>query len=464
VVVSLHEGKKSLWYVYPREVVDERLRPSLGRKVLTQVLPLELSRPNRVVFERQSTVAPVLVTEPAASTIILLVDRLLNRIVSLGTAAFYIAHMELAAEGGRPAPKRRKACVKRAVKKAAKKAVARSGTRQTSLVSKAFDVVPVMFATDRKPANDEVGACKFSNERCDDGKLRYGFCEVSIPKTHKVGELESPSWLHIQFRSNPRKHITLLRCETLRRIKFFSDLRKVVSSSPKKDAFVFVHGYNVGFEDAARRTGQIAYDLKFQGAPILYSWPSKNKLTAYTADEATVEVSAEQFQRFVREVANLSGAEVVHIIAHSMGNRAVLLAMERLAAQTALPHLSNVILTAPDIDVERFYQIADAIRGYPVKTTLYASSKDKALQESQRRHKYARAGQSGKAIVVTPGVDTVDASLVDTDLFSLGHSYFSNKRTVLSDVSDLMEGKRPGDRFQLCEKLCSRGKYWAFRP
>ena len=29
------------------------------------------------------------------------------------------------------------------------------------------------------------------------------------------------------------------------------------------DVLVFVHGYNVGFEDAARRAAQLAYDLNF---------------------------------------------------------------------------------------------------------------------------------------------------------------------------------------------------------
>jgi Alpha/beta hydrolase of unknown function (DUF900) len=34
-----------------------------------------------------------------------------------------------------------------------------------------------------------------------------------------------------------------------------------VAASPSRDAFIFVHGYNVSFPDAARRTAQIAFDL-----------------------------------------------------------------------------------------------------------------------------------------------------------------------------------------------------------
>ena len=35
---------------------------------------------------------------------------------------------------------------------------------------------------------------------------------------------------------------------------------------------MFVHGFNVSFADAARRTAQIAYDLAF-GGPGALSWP-----------------------------------------------------------------------------------------------------------------------------------------------------------------------------------------------
>jgi esterase/lipase superfamily enzyme len=50
-----------------------------------------------------------------------------------------------------------------------------------------------------------------------------------------------------------------------------------------KDAFVFIHGYNVSFEDAARRTGQFAYDLKFVGAPI-FTAGLQRAISAYYYD------------------------------------------------------------------------------------------------------------------------------------------------------------------------------------
>ncbi len=35
-----------------------------------------------------------------------------------------------------------------------------------------------------------------------------------------------------------------------------------------------MHGYNTSFDNALYRTAQIAYDLDFDGATFLYSWPS----------------------------------------------------------------------------------------------------------------------------------------------------------------------------------------------
>ena len=66
------------------------------------------------------------------------------------------------------------------------------------------------------------------------------------------------------------------RWNSLLRHKTDNDrLREEVRDSRRKEAFVFIHGYNVAFDDAIYRTAQIAYDLSFDGPPILYSWPSR---------------------------------------------------------------------------------------------------------------------------------------------------------------------------------------------
>jgi esterase/lipase superfamily enzyme len=95
--------------------------------------------------------------------------------------------------------------------------------------------------------------------------------------------------------------------------------------------------------------------------------------------------------------------------------------------------------------------------------TLYASSKDLALVASKKVHGYARAGDSGQGIIVVPGIETVDATQVDTSL--LGHSYFADTQTVLADMFYLIrDGKRAGDRFGLRPVETQSGRHWEFKP
>lgn len=124
---------------------------------------------------------------------------------------------------------------------------------------------------------------------------------------------------------------------------------------------------------------------------------------------------------------------------------------------------NHVVLTAPDIDAGEFLQLASRIPSAAQRITLYASSNDNAILLSKKIHAYPRAGESGDDIVGVTGLDTVDASTVDTSL--TGHSYYAEKRTMLSDLFDLLkDGTPPSGRHGLDRKSCSKGDYWAFRP
>ncbi len=296
------------------------------------------------------------------------------------------------------------------------------------------------------------------------GQLELGTCRVSVPKDHRVGELESPNVLHLEFREDPERHVVLLGVHPLTDATFYAELRECVEKSPQKGSFVFVHGYNVGFEAAVRRTAQIAYDLKFQGAPIVYSWPSQEGLLSYAVDENNVTWTVPHLKGFLLQVARQSGAKSVHLIAHSMGNRALTSALRelRLEYRLACPKFREVILTAPDIDAEVFARdLAPALVQTAQRVTLYASSNDEALAASRAVHGYRRAGESGDHVVVLPGLDTVDVSEVDTSL--IGHSYYGSNTTVLADLFELMHGSKPADQRRWLQSIY-RGKlkYWKF--
>jgi esterase/lipase superfamily enzyme len=327
-----------------------------------------------------------------------------------------------------------------------------------------YTVVKVFYATDRKTSSAESPKRFYANERAPNRTLALGVCEVSIPGLdyHKVGRLEAPSIFSLQFRDNPGKHILLLAVQPQDSQVFFQNVTRYVANSERREAFVFIHGYNVSFEDAARRTAQLASDLQFQGAPIFYSWPSKARWWRYTADETNVAWCVPQLEGFLGELAHRSGANTIHLIAHSMGNRALTAALQLIVAKRSIPKrlFHQIILTAPDIDEETFQSLAVAIASDAEHLTMYSNYKDRALLLSKMFHFYRRAGAS---IVIVPGMETIDASKVDTSL--VRHSYFGNSRTVLADVASLMvDGKPAKNRFGMIEKQKEGKTYYFFRP
>ncbi len=327
-------------------------------------------------------------------------------------------------------------------------------------------VVRVFYATNRGEA-PPGGPEPFTSEPRRDGQLALGTAQVSIPREHRMGELEGPSIMRLEFRQDPERHIVLLRTESQPAQRFFSNVASAAARSPRREAFVFVHGFATSFEDAARRTAQMAYDLGFEGAPIVYSWPSRGRIGPidYTTDARNADLSSEPLRQFLERLVREAHLETVHVIAHSMGNRVLTSALDALTrGNVRLPELRQVALMAPDIDAELFRTLAARIKAVPGRLTLYASSGDAALQASQRLAGYPRAGQGGSAIIVLPGIDTIDASLVDTSLLGLRHSYYADNRTIVSDLFYLLRGTPPQDRAALRKKDHADGTYWEFAP
>src|SRR5439155_85568 len=177
-------------------------------------------------------------------------------------------------------------------------------------------------------------------------------------------------------------------------------------------------------------------------APIFFSWPSQGSALAYTVDGGNAEWAATDIKEFLKQVAEQSGAEQIHLIAHSMGNRALTYALRAAAAgppdKRIKRKFNEIVLTAPDIDAEIFKtQIAPSVARMAQRVTLYASSHDQALKLSKEINGYPRAGDSGEGLVVVKGVDTIDVSAADTSL--LGHSYYGDSDPVLADIWDLIK-------------------------
>ena len=314
-----------------------------------------------------------------------------------------------------------------------------------------FATVRVYYGTNRAPSGDAKPAQFYGQARAD---LQYGYLEVTIPRTHQEAQLETqPRWVEYTFAADQAamraQYVLLDKVMPLDKSEFVRALHQQVGESRFKDIFIFVHGFNNTFEDAARRTAQMAYDLDFDGTPMLYSWPSQGSATAYAVDEAAVGISGRRLADFLETVVAQSGAQRIHLIAHSMGNRALIEALQTYLAKRAPENrqhiFGQIVFTAPDVDRDYFSDAIQSLAQAAERVTLYASDNDYALRSSQFLHGAPRAGTAGDVIVKLTGLDSIDMSSVPAD--ALGHSYFAANSGAIYDIFRLLwRGDPPPQR------------------
>lgn len=340
-----------------------------------------------------------------------------------------------------------------------------------------WDVVPVFFGTDRARATDPKRIAYGSDRG---RKLELGRALVTVPKSHEVPNIERPWAIKVPYfdvkiyeqAEDPKQHFTMKEIQALSRDQFLAFVRERLATSTryKDHAVIFVHGYNTAFDSAIYRTAQMAYDLKFDGAAFLYSWPSGGTFESYTYDRE----SAGQSQPFMRDFLNLvvkeTGAKSVSIIAHSMGNQPVLQILRDLKySKPAGVVISQIILAAPDVDRDNFENIAQEIQGMAKGVTLYAASNDRALSVSRRFNGgIPRAGDvPTTGPLILSGIDTIDVTAAGMEGLYLNHSSYAENNALLSDIGLIIQtGERPPDkRFPILQKMkTEHGDYWKYPP
>jgi esterase/lipase superfamily enzyme len=325
-----------------------------------------------------------------------------------------------------------------------------------------YAVVKVFYATDRARTGDSAPNNTYGPAR---GKLLYGIADVSIPRDHRLGTLEGPAISKLEFREDPERHVVLLSVAERDRAAFFREIGARIAASPRRSALVFIHGYNITFAEAARRTAQLSYDLAFDGAPLFYSWPSQGNVPGYVIDANNTDWTATHLENVLAGLVERSGADNVYVIAHSLGTRALVEAVRSLGQErpAARGKIREVILAAPDIDTEIFVRdIAPRIANDGTGITVYASANDKAMVASRNLHGYPRAGDASRGLAIALGVDTIDATGAGTDF--VGHAYYGDSASIIADMFEIIHsGKRPADRQWLQPAGDGNARYWLFR-
>ena len=296
-----------------------------------------------------------------------------------------------------------------------------------------WSVMTIYYATDRMAAGTVDGHPEYKSSRAPQKQyLRYGYLDVSIPASHKRGELKSDPYLYRLFHlHNPSRYIEIQSGKEILEAELVSSL----SAADSKSILLFVHGFNNTFDEAAERTAQIGYDTNFPGTLMFFSWPSLGEAEAYGYDRNNELWASMDLAHLLEVIDSTNGAGNLTILAHSMGNQMLADALMQLHQRnpSLVTRVGHIIMAAPDVDAETFARLYASIFQSAPSTTIYVSSTDKALTASEVIQGQHRLGDARSGPLVFPPMDTVDATAVSTSF--TGHAYLSDSSDVLGDMA-----------------------------
>ncbi|MDM9628415.1 alpha/beta hydrolase [Rhizobium sp. S152] len=236
--------------------------------------------------------------------------------------------------------------------------------------------INMLVATTRQPSGDP--ATLFNGERSPKPSLTE--VAVSIPPDNKrqPGTVQWPRRLP----PNPATDFAVTRVNHIETTKEARGwFRQHVVGG---HALVFIHGFNNTYEDSVFRLAQIVHDSGMQATPMLFTWPSRARVTAYEYDKESTNYSRTALEQALRALADDPDVKEITILAHSMGTWLAMESLRQMGIRDGHvnPKIRNVILASPDIDIQVFAkQFAEMGKPTP-KFTIFVSQDDRALAAS----------------------------------------------------------------------------------
>jgi esterase/lipase superfamily enzyme len=209
----------------------------------------------------------------------------------------------------------------------------------------------LLVATTRE--RDDRPGTLFNGDRAS--ATDYAELTVSVPPTHRAGEIEwattAPGDPNVDFVVRDEKYLDGDKA-------FVQALNAQLARRPpgSRKVFLFIHGFNTMFAEGLYRLAQLAHDSKAPGVPVLFTWASRGKPTAYVYDLNSATSARDGLEHTLRLLLS-SNAEEVNVLAHSMGNWVTVEAFRQIKISGDLAHankIGNVYLAAPDIDIDVF--------------------------------------------------------------------------------------------------------------
>ncbi|AGT11689.1 alpha/beta hydrolase [Paracoccus aminophilus] len=281
-------------------------------------------------------------------------------------------------------------------------------TPDTSQPPAGARIVRVLAVTTRAPEAQTPGSYG-ATRAASPGWLSY---EVSVPPGHQPGQIEWPD------RSSSAARNFVVRSQTpLSREGFAKRL-------PREGVGLYIHGFNTRFHEALFRTAQLSVDAHMEEEPILFTWPSAGNAGAYLADRDASDFSRAALADLLRLLTkDRSVSKPVPVLAHSMGARLTMetLVQLRLAGRGDVLDRIELILAAPDIDIDLFRAQMASVGKMRHPITVLVASDDPALKISSRlaarRMRLGLADVHDPAIqrlAVESGIRIIDITEVET--------------------------------------------------
>lgn len=308
--------------------------------------------------------------------------------------------------------------------------------------------VSIMVATTRAPS-DNPGEL-YTGER--GSQVDFNELVVSIPpdSIRKVGEVQWPRKLP----PDPAREFATLSVspvDTVEQVRAWYDRNK----APSGRLLLFVHGFNNRYEKAVYRFAQIAHDSKTDATPVMFTWPSRGSVFEYPYDKESTNYSRSALEGVLAAAVSENDIRDITILAHSMGTWLTIESLRQMAIRNGgvPPKIANVILAAPDLDIDVFrQQLADMGPDRP-KFTVFVSRDDRALTLSRRiSGNVDRLGQidisdpAYQELLEKEGITVLDLSALQVG-DRLNHSKFAESPEVVKLLGQrLIDGQTVTDQ------------------
>jgi esterase/lipase superfamily enzyme len=222
---------------------------------------------------------------------------------------------------------------------------------------------------------------------------------------------------------------------------FRRDLRAALATAPtRREAIVYVHGFNNSFDESVLRLAQIADDFRMGGVAVNYAWPSAAHPLAYVYDRDSLMIARDGLDELISEL-RAAGADSIILVAHSVGSMLVMETLRQRAIArpgSVARDIAGVILISPDLDVDLFRAQATRIGSLPEPFGIFVSRRDRVLALSAR---LTGARQRLGNLSGASAVADLDVTVLDVTDFSSGAGHF----TAASSPALIRLFERAGD-------------------